>query len=154
MVWIDPARPKPVWPGDYLDRILSEGSGWVVEPKYDWVRVLLVDGVPWSRHRKPLRGLELPPGLGAGLVLDGEHIALTGEIIIWDAPSVEGPLAERWDVVCSNVPEIGRVRHAHRLRGEHAFERTRRMARVEGLVIKKGGRYPAGDTFEWLKVRF
>ena len=148
MTWVDPARPRPLWLGDYCSGLLADPD-WIVEPKYDGQRVLVIDGLCWSRQRKRSRCPIAVPTLPE--VLDGEWLR-QGVLVVWDSPTVDGDIGTRWDYVCSVVSELGPVRRATRLTSDH-WSRAMAMG-AEGMVLKRRGvQYPRGNTYQWLKVK-
>jgi len=162
MIWVDPARPKPIWLGEYCTRLLADPE-WIVEPKWDGYRCLVWSDATgratcWTRQRKPLD----PKGIGLPLfpprsLLDGEWLRDTRELILWDAPVVggeewEAPLPDRWEWICQHVPELGPIRRTVRLQPATAWDRAMGLG-AEGMVLKSQAPYPRGDTYHWLKVK-
>lgn len=109
-----PPKPMRAWPNsDFHARLVSDPD-WIVEPKYDGDRCLVVYSTAgiqlWSRHgkllkhswlnnlRQELASLALP----AGTILDGELCAEpkpNQDLFVFDIPSVPGTLLSRRKVL-------------------------------------------------------
>jgi len=150
-----PPKPIRAWADSTLHKELIKDPHWIVEPKMDGDRCLVVigkEGVPelWNRHGThtryswltDLRSQLLKWDLPEGLIFDCELMhepKPNQDLWIFDCPTVGGTLKERKDVLqelFKELPRSCRLIHLVKPLAKRSAYKTALEKGCEGVVWK------------------